>query len=66
MMKRFLLFVVALMLTIGSVKAQVEPTWESINKRGYPQWFGDAKLSIFIHWGVYSVPAFASKEGYGE
>ncbi len=66
MMKRFLLFVVALMLTIGSVKAQVEPTWESINKRGYPQWFGDAKLGIFIHWGVYSVPAFASKEGYGE
>ncbi len=66
MMKRFLLFVVALMLTIGSVKAQAEPTWESINKRGYPQWFGDAKLGIFIHWGVYSVPAFASKEGYGE
>ena len=34
----------------------VEPTWESINERGYPQWFSDAKLGIFIHWGVYSVP----------
>lgn len=44
----------------------VEPTWESINKRGYPQWFSDAKLGIFIHWGVYSVPAYAGKEGYGE
>ncbi len=44
----------------------VEPTWESINERGYPQWFSDAKLGIFIHWGLYSVPAYASPEGYGE
>lgn len=46
--------------------SQVEPTWESINDRGYPQWFSDAKLGIFIHWGLYSVPSFASREGYGE
>ncbi len=44
----------------------VQPTWESLNQRGYPQWFQDAKLGIFIHWGLYSVPAYASKEGYGE
>lgn len=44
----------------------VQPTWESLNRRGYPQWFQDAKLGIFIHWGLYSVPAYASKEGYGE
>ena len=44
----------------------VEPTWESLNERGYPQWFQDAKLGIFVHWGLYSVPAYASKEGYGE
>lgn len=42
------------------------PTWESLNQRGYPQWFSDAKLGIFVHWGLYSVPAYASKEGYGE
>ena len=45
---------------------QVQPKWESLNQRGYPQWFSDAKLGIFIHWGLYSVPAYASKEGYGE
>ena len=44
----------------------MQPTWESLNQRGYPQWFQDAKLGIFIHWGLYSVPAYASKEGYGE
>jgi alpha-L-fucosidase len=24
-----------------------------------PQWLADAKLGIFIHWGLYSVPAYA-------
>jgi len=67
MTKKLLFFVCTLLILIG-VKAQnkVEPTWESINQRGYPQWFSDAKLGIFIHWGVYSVPAYASKEGYAE
>ncbi len=64
-MKRFVLSLLLLpvFITYGQ---QVEPTWESINKRGYPQWFNDARLGIFIHWGLYSVPAYASKEGYGE
>lgn len=67
MTKKLLFFIGTLLMLIG-VKAQnnVEPTWESINRRGYPQWFSDAKLGIFIHWGVYSVPAYASKEGYAE
>lgn len=36
-----------------------QPTWESIDKRPTPAWFTDAKFGIFIHWGVYSVPAYA-------
>ena len=36
-----------------------EPTWESLDKRKTPAWFQDAKFGIFIHWGVYSVPAYA-------
>jgi alpha-L-fucosidase len=36
-----------------------EPNWDSINKRPTPDWFSDAKFGIFIHWGVYSVPAYA-------
>jgi alpha-L-fucosidase len=35
-----------------------KPTWESLDKRPIPQWFQDAKFGIFIHWGVYSVPAW--------
>ena len=43
-----------------------EPTWESINSRPNPQWFEDAKFGIFIHWGVYSVPAWGPKDRYSE
>ncbi len=64
-MKR-LLIALSLFFSALSLSSQVLPTWESINQRGYPEWFSDAKLGIFIHWGVYSVPAFASKEGYAE
>ncbi len=34
------------------------PTWESIQKNYVtPKWLDDAKFGIFMHWGVYSVPA---------
>jgi len=35
-----------------------KPNWESLDKRPVPQWFEDSKFGIFIHWGVYSVPAW--------
>jgi len=35
------------------------PTKQSVKKHQVPEWFHDAKLGIFIHWGLYSVPAFA-------
>ena len=35
-----------------------EAIWESIDSRPVPGWFTDAKFGIFIHWGVYSVPAW--------
>jgi len=34
------------------------PDWESLQKYEVPEWYKDAKFGIFIHWGVYSVPAF--------
>jgi alpha-L-fucosidase len=35
--------------------------WESLQKYEAPQWYKDAKFGIFIHWGVYSVPAFGNE-----
>jgi alpha-L-fucosidase len=34
-----------------------EPTWDSLHQYRVPDWFRDAKFGIFIHWGIYSVPA---------
>lgn len=31
--------------------------------RPTPQWYADAKLGIFVHWGPYSVPAWAEPIG---
>lgn len=64
-MKKFLVYLFTV-LCFGSLSAQVLPNWESINERPYPQWFSDAKLGIFIHWGLYSVPAYSGPEQYGE
>lgn len=36
-----------------------QSTWESLNQHKVPKWFMDAKFGIFIHWGPYSVPAWA-------
>src|SRR5438270_2217950 len=35
--------------------------WESLKNYQVPQWYQDAKFGIFLHWGVYSVPAFGSE-----
>jgi len=43
-----------------------EANWESLDARPVPSWFMDAKLGIFIHWGVYSVPSFGKKGTYAE
>ncbi len=37
------------------------PDWGSLSRYQLPEWYKDAKFGIFIHWGVYSVPAFGSE-----
>lgn len=43
-------------------KGPVKANWESISKNyQVPDWFRDAKFGIFMHWGLYSVPAHGSE-----
>ena len=60
----FILSIVPI-LAYGQGK-KYEPTWESLDSRPIPAWFSDAKFGIFIHWGPYSVPAWAPKGVYSE
>lgn len=34
------------------------PNWQSLGAFVLPEWFPKAKFGVFIHWGLYSVPAF--------
>jgi alpha-L-fucosidase len=47
-------------------QTRYQPTWESIDARPSPAWYTDSKFGIFIHWGVYSVPAYAPVKSKGE
>lgn len=36
-------------------------TWESLSQYRVPEWYKDSQFGIFIHWGLYSVPAYGSE-----
>ena len=38
-----------------------KPDWASLQGYTVPGWYQDGKFGIFIHWGVYSVPAFGNE-----
>jgi alpha-L-fucosidase len=45
----------------GSQDGRFRADWNSLSQYQVPSWYRDAKFGIFIHWGVYSVPAFGSE-----
>jgi len=61
MMRKLGKLSVLILLLNMSAPAQksYEPNWQSIDSRPVPAWFEDAKFGIFIHWGVFSVPAYS-------
>ena len=52
-----------MMRTVKDViaKGPFSDTWDSLETVRIPKWYQDAKFGIFIHWGVYCVPAFGSE-----
>lgn len=36
-------------------------SWDSLEAYQVPDWYQDGKFGIFIHWGVYAVPAFGNE-----
>ncbi|KYO25782.1 tissue alpha-L-fucosidase [Alligator mississippiensis] len=35
--------------------------WASLDARPLPAWFDEAKVGVFVHWGVFAVPAWGSE-----
>ena len=46
-------------MNIARQSPQFEPDWPSLRRHRVPEWYHDAKLGIFVHWGLFSVPAWA-------
>lgn len=67
-----LLLLCALLLALPSPLRAAEPAakyaadWNELDRRPMPEWFRDAKFGVFIHWGVYSVPAWGVVGQYSE
>lgn len=51
---------------VKNVSENDSERWQAIDKRPIPEWFGNAKFGIFIHWGPYSVPAWSPAGTYTE
>ena len=43
----------------NDLPGKYRPDWASLKQHAVPKWYEDAKLGIFIHYGLYSVPAWA-------
>ena len=46
-----------------SENMKYEATLESVKKHPMPVWYDEAKYGIFIHWSLFSVPAYAELNG---
>ena len=68
-MKRlFLIVIPACIIGQSCTREKYEADWESLSDYEAPEWYEDAKLGFWVHWGVYSVPAYMgdhAAEWYG-
>jgi len=55
------ILVASLPETLCGQRKKYEPSWESLSEWETPQWFQDAVLGVYVHWGPYSVPGFVFK-----
>ena len=58
-MKRLFLTLLTFTSLSFSHSQKYRADWPSLNQRKIPEWFHGDKFGIFIHWGVYAVPAYA-------
>ena len=56
-------FIGVLGLSAAQANVTFAPNWKSLQQYKCPEWFRDAKLGIFMHWGVNTVPAYDGHYG---
>lgn len=66
MNKRIFALLLLTTTTLMAAPDRYAPDWQSLDQRPLPEWYRDAKFGVFIHWGVYSVPAWGKHGEYAE
>lgn len=56
-----ILRVALLCYCISVTVSDYTPDWNSLDSRPLPAWYDEAKIGVFMHWGIYSVPSFSSE-----
>lgn len=60
-MRRGIPYWCAFLIWISAANCVYTPDWPSLDSRPLPSWFDEAKIGIFLHWGVFSVPSLHSE-----
>ena len=47
--------------TCSAADRTYEANWDSLMTRPLPSWYDEAKVGLFMHWGVFSVPSFGTE-----
>lgn len=48
-------------IAAGIAQGPYDADWDSLRGVRTPEWYRDGKFGIFIHWGVYAVPAYGNE-----
>ena len=54
-------FLIISLSTTSVAQHYFYPTEQSLTQYNAPEWFLDAKIGYWVHWGIYSVPAYREK-----
>ena len=61
-MKKSCFNIIFIIFFVNTYAQTDEISWETLNThKASPEWFADAKLGVYFHWGLYSVPAWGSE-----
>ena len=55
------IFLLLVTVSSSSSSNSSPPDWSELDQRALPTWYDEAKFGIFIHWGLFSVPAFKTE-----
>jgi len=57
------LFIAVALSSTEERRVKYTPDWKSLDARPLPSWYDESKFGIFIHWGLFSVPAYGCTGG---